>query len=108
MDEPQIRYQDIGPEERAMDWRITTRIMSDPVLMKTLQDSQAAGEKHAVVARVEKGELKEAYVSPEAALKKNFPFNAVEQAFAAYRPGRGVCLLLVRDNKAVISINGIR
>ncbi len=103
-----VHYQDIGPDERAMDWRITARILSDRVLMKTLEDSQAAGEKHAVVARVEHGELKEAYVSPEAAVKKSFPFNAVEYAFSAYQVGRGVCLVLVRDNKAVISINGIQ
>lgn len=106
--EPEIRYQDIEPAERAMDWRITARILSDRILMKTLEDSQAGGEKHAVVARVEQGELREAYVSPEAAVKKGFPFPAVEQAFDVYKVGRGVCLLLVRDRKAVISINGIR
>jgi hypothetical protein len=108
MDDTGVRYQDIQPEERAMDWRVTTRIMSDKVLMKTLQDSQAGGEKHAVVARVENGELREAYVSPESAVKKGFPFSPVEQAFDAYEAGRGVCLLLVRDNRAVISINGLR
>ncbi len=106
--EPEITYQDIEPAERAMDWRITARIMSDRVLMKTLEDSQAAGEKHAVVARVEHGELKEAWVSPESAVKRSFPFPAVAQAFDAYKAGRGVCLLLVRDQKAVISINGLR
>ena len=108
MSEPEISYQDIEPSERAMDWRVTTRVLSDRTLMKTLQDSQAGGEKHAVVARVEHGELVETYVSPESAVKKNFPFNAVQQAFDAYRLGRGVCLLLVRDNRAVISINGVR
>jgi len=104
----EVRYQDIGPEERAMDWRVTTRILSDKVLMKTLEDSQSGGEKHAVVARVDNGELTEAYVSSEEAVKRSFPFNAVQQAFDAYRAGRGVCLLLVRDGKAVISLNGIR
>ncbi|HET6452544.1 MAG TPA: hypothetical protein VFI08_14600 [Spirochaetia bacterium] len=108
MPEPEVHYQDIAPDERAMDWRVTARIMADRVLMKTLEDSQAGGEKHAVVARVENGELVEAWVSPEAAVKKSFPFAPVEQAFAAYRTGRGVCLLLLRDNKAVISINGVR
>ena len=108
MSEPNVRYQDIEPSERAMDWRITTRILSDRTLMKTLEDSQAGGEKHAVVARVEHGELVEAYVSPESAVRTGFPFNAVQQAFDAYHVGRGVCLLLIRDNKAVISINGVR
>jgi len=101
-------YQDIGPEERTLDWRITTRIMSDKVLMKTLQDSQSEGTSHAVVAIVTNGKLVEAYVSPEEAVKKRYPFAPVEQAFAAYRAGRGVCLLIVRDNKAVISINSVR
>ena len=41
-------------------------------------------------------------------MRKNFPFNAVEQAFDAYTAGRGVCLLIVRDNKVVISINALR
>ena len=103
-----VRYQDIGPDERTMDWRITTHILSDKVLMKTLEESQSGGEKHAVVALVQGGELQEAYVSPEAAVKRNYPFNAVDQAFSAYKIGRGVCLLLVRDHKAVISINGVR
>jgi len=103
-----ITYQDVGPDERAQDWRITTRIMSDKILMKTLEDSQSGGVKHAVVALVRKGELVEAYVSPEDAVRKNFPFDPVEQAFAAYQAGRGVCLLIVRDNKAVISINSVR
>ena len=102
-----VRYQDIGPDERTMDWRITTHILSDKVLMKTLEESQSGGEKHAVVALVQGGELQEAYVSPEAAVKKSFPFNAVTHAFEAYQVGRGVCLLIVRDGRAVISLNGL-
>ena len=103
-----VTYEDMGPEERALDWSVTTRVMSDPVLMKTLEESQSGGEKHAVIALVRTGELVETYVSPEAAAKKSFPFKAVEQAFDAYEAGAGVCLLIVRDNKAVISINGLR
>jgi DNA-directed RNA polymerase subunit H (RpoH/RPB5) len=104
----EVVYADIGPEERALDWRVTTRIMSDGTLMKTLQDSQSGGVKHAVIARVEKGQLLEAYVSPEESVKKNFPFDPVARAFEAYHAGRGVCILIVRDNKAVISINSVR
>jgi hypothetical protein len=104
----EIAYQDMGPDERAMDWRITTQVMSDKTLMRTLQESQSGGVKHAVIARVEKGQLIEAYVSPEEAVKKSFPFHPVEQAFAAYQAGRGVCLLIIRDNRAVISINSVR
>jgi len=103
-----VTYEDMGPEERALDWRVTKGVMSDPVLMKTLEESQSGGEKHAVVALVRAGELIETYVSTEAAVKKNFPFNAVAQALNAYDVGDGVCLLIVRDNKAVISINGLR
>jgi hypothetical protein len=103
-----VIYQDMGPDERTLDWRITSRILSDKVLMETLEASQSTGTKHAVIARVQKGELVEAYVSPEEAVKKGFPFDPVEQAFAAYQAGRGVCLLIVRDNKAVISINSVR
>ena len=103
-----IRYQEMGPEEESLDWSVTRRVMGDAQLMKTLEASQNSGEKHAVIALVEAGELKETYVSPEAAVRKNFPFNAVEQAFDAYTAGRGVCLLIVRDNKVVISINALR
>ncbi len=104
----EVVYRDIEPEERALDWRITTRIMADKTLMKTLQDSQSGGTKHAVIARVENGQLVEAYVSPEGSVKEKFPFAPVSQAFDAYQAGRGVCLLIVRDNKAVISINSVR
>jgi len=103
-----ITYADMEPGESALDWSVTKRVMADPVLMGTLQASQSAGEKHAVIAIVKEGVLVETYVSPEAAVKKSFPFNAVTQAFDAYRAGAGVCLLIVRDNKAVISINGMR
>jgi len=103
-----VTYQDMGPHENALDWRITTRVMSDKVLMKTLEDCQSGGTKHAVIACVEKGELVEAYVSPEDAVKQSYPFPPIEQAFAAYQAGRGVCLLIVRDGKAVISINSVR
>lgn len=103
-----VTYKDMGPDERALDWRITTRVMSDKTLMETLEASQATGVKHAVIARVQKGELVEAYVSPEEAVKKGFPFDPVGQAFAAYEAGKGVCLLIVRDGKAVISINSVR
>jgi hypothetical protein len=100
-------YQEMSGEESELDWRITRRVMADAVLMKTLQESQSSGEKHAIIARVEKGELTEAYVSPESAVTKSFPFEPVREAFAAYTTDRGVCLLIVRDDKAVISINGI-
>jgi hypothetical protein len=102
-----IVYEEIGPAERELDWSVTRRVMSDRVLMRTLEACQAGGEKHAVVARVEKGVLVEAYVSPEQSVKAGFPFGAVEQAFDAYEIGTGVCLLIVRDNRAVISINGL-
>ena len=61
-------YREMTAEESALDWRITTRVMSDAVLMKTLQESQSTGEKHAVVAIVEAGVLTEAYVSPAEAV----------------------------------------
>ena len=103
----ELVYKDMTPEENALDGSVTRAVMADRVLMKTLEESQSGGEKHAVVAIVEKGELTESYVSPASAVTKQFPFPPVEQAFAAYEIDRGVCLLIVRDRKAVISINGI-
>ena len=103
-----VIYQEMSPEEHMLDWRITRQVMADAVLMNTLHASQAQGEKHAVIALVENGKLKETYVSPEQAVKKNFPFNPVMQAFDYYEVQDGVCLLIVRDGKAVISVNSIR
>lgn len=100
-------YQEIGPEEQEMDWRITRGVMADPTLMGTLENAQSNGQKHAVIALVEGGELKEAYISPEDAVKTAYPFNAVTQAFEFYDPSNGVCLVIVRDGKVVISINGL-
>jgi hypothetical protein len=102
-----IVYEEMSPEESNLDWSVTRRVLSDAVLMGTLEAAQAGGEKHAVVALVVNGELTETYVSPEPAVKKQYPFDAVRQAFDVYDRG-GVCLLIVRDGKAVISINGMR
>jgi hypothetical protein len=101
-------YQEMSSEENALDWGITKKVMSDRVLMKTLEESQANGEKHAVIARVEEGVLKETYVSPETAVRRQFPFSPVEQAFAYYHSRDGVCLVIIRDGKVAISINGVR
>ena len=101
-------YQGMSPDERMLDWRITRQVMSDKVLMNTLHASQAQGEKHAVIAMVENGELSETYVSPEPAVRKNFPFDPVAQAFDFCDAKGGVCLLIVRDGKAVISVNSVR
>ena len=95
-------YQEMSQEESTLDWRVTTAVMSDKTLMKTL------GEKHAVIARVEDGVLREASISPESAVKRAFPFNAVEQAFQYYDARDGVCLVIVRDHKVAISVNGLR
>ncbi len=103
-----VVYQEMSSDERMLDWRITRQVMADAVLMNTLHASQAQGEKHAVIALVENGELKESYVSPEKAVKTSFPFNAVMQAFDYYDVQNGVCLLIVRDGKAVISLNSLR
>jgi hypothetical protein len=97
----------MAPDEHVLDWRVTRAVMADGVLMETLQAAQSGGEKHAVVALVEGGQLKETYVSPEAAVKKGFPFAPVMEAFDFYEINKGVCLLIVRDGKAVISVNGI-
>ena len=102
-----VVYKEMAPDEQVLDWRITRAVMSDTVLMETLQAAQSGGEKHAVVSLVENGRLKESYVSPEAAVKKEFPFTPVTQAFDFYEINKGVCLLIVRDGKAVISVNGI-
>jgi len=103
----ELVYREMGPEEQELDWRITRAVMGDRVLMQTLEVAQASGEKHAVVALVEGGSLTEAYVSPAGAVKAAYPFHAVEQAFDFYDPGAGVCLVIVRDGKVVISINGL-
>ncbi len=100
-------YQEMGPDEQDLDWRVTRSVMADATLMGTLQDAQSSGEKHAVIALVEESQLKEAYVSPESAVKSAYPFNAVQQAFDFYDPSNGVCLVIVRDGKVVISINGL-
>jgi len=102
-----LLYQEMGPEEQDLDWRVTRSVMADATLMGTLHNAQSAGEKHAVIALVEKGQLKEAYVSPESAVQSTYPFNAVQQAFDFYDPSNGVCLVIVRDGRVVISINGL-
>ena len=101
-------YQEMSQEESSLDWHVTTTVMSDKVLMKTLEESQALGEKHAVIVRVENGMVQETYISPEAAVKRNFPFNAVQQAFEYYDARDGVCLVIVRERKVAISVNGLR
>ncbi len=103
-----VVYEEMAPEESGLDWSVTSRVLSDRVLMRTLEESQSGGEKHAVIALVEHGELRESYVSPESSVTRNFPFNAVRQAFDAYDIADGVCLLIVRDGKAVISLNALR
>ncbi len=110
MEEPteKLIYQEMSQEESSLDWQITTAVMSDKILMKTLEESQSLGEKHAVIARVENGVMRETYVSPESAVKRSFPFNAVQQAFEYYDARDGVCLVIVRDHKVAISVNGLR
>jgi len=100
-------YMEMGPDEQELDWRVTRSVLSDRTLMGTLQNAQSTGQKHAVIARVENEALVEVYVSPESAVKTTYPFNAVEQAFELYDPSNGVCLVIERDGKVVISINGI-
>lgn len=100
-------YREMGPEEQELDWRVTRTVMADATLMGTLQNAQGTGQKHAVIARVRNGEIVEMYVSPEGAVKTTYPFNAVEQAFELYDPSNGICLVIERDGKVVISINGI-
>ena len=102
-----VVYEEMGPDEQELDWRVTRQVMADSTLMGTLQNVQSTGEKHAVIARVENGQLVEVYVSPESAVKAAYPFNAVEHAFDFYDPSSGVCLVIVRDGKVVISINGL-
>jgi hypothetical protein len=101
-------YKEMAPDEEALDWQITRQVMADEVLMKTLEGSQAQGEKHAVIAMVEQGKLVETSISPEAAVKKRFPFDPVSLAFQYYDVKDGVCLVIVRDGNVVISINAVR
>jgi hypothetical protein len=100
-------YEEMGPNEQELDWRVTRYVLGDATLMGTLQNAQSTGEKHAVVATVANGKLVEAYISPESAVRASYPFNAVQQAFDFYDPSNGVCLVIVRDGRVVISINGL-
>jgi hypothetical protein len=102
----QLIYQEMTEEEKSLDWFIATTVLSDSVLLKTLQERQAGNEKHAIIAVVENGALKDAYVSPESAVIKDFPFDQVRHAFEYYEIGDEICLVIVRDNKVVISIRG--
>ncbi len=100
-------YQEMGPDEQDLDWTITRQVMKDHVLLSTLLDAEQSGEKHAVVAVASNGELKETYVSPESAVKEKFAFNAIDDAFDFYVPGHSVCLVIVRDQRVVVSVNGL-
>jgi hypothetical protein len=106
-EEPLV-YGEISKDERDLDWQVTRRIMADRVLMQTLQDSQTAGEKHAIIALVKDGMLQEAYVSPRSAVEKQFPFDPIREAFEYYDVRDGICLVIVRDGKVAVSVNGIR
>jgi hypothetical protein len=103
-----IVYEEMAAEESNLDWMVTWRVLSDSVLMETLQAAQADGEMHAVIAIVVAGEVTGTFVSPESAVKKQYPFSAVKQALDVYDVDGGVCPLIVRDGKAIISINGMR
>ncbi len=87
---------------------MTSRVLADAVLMRTLEDSQSGGEKHAVIALVEHGVVRETYVSPESSREKELPLQRGAAGLRRLRISDGVCLLIVRDGKAVISINGLR
>jgi hypothetical protein len=106
--EETLVYGEMAEDERDLDWQVTRRVMADRVLMRTLQDSQSAGEKHAVIALVRDGMLQEAYVSPRAAVEKQFPFDPIREAFEYYDLRIGVCLVIVRAGKVAVSVNGIR
>ena len=102
----QLIYEEMTEEEKSLDWFITTTVLSDTLLLKSLEERQSGREKHAIIAVVENGALKDAYVSPESAVVKNFPFDQVRHAFDYYEIGDEICLVIVRDNKVVISIRG--
>ncbi len=100
-------YEEMGPDEQELDWSVTRQVMKDQQLLSTLLDAEQGGEKHAIVALVSQGELKETYVSPESAVKEKFPFNALQDAFDFYVPGHSVCLVILRDQRVVVSVNGL-
>ena len=103
----QLIYQEMTEEEeKSLDWFITTTVLSDTPLLKSLEERQSGGEKHAIIAVVENGALKDAYVSPESAVVKNFPFDQVRHGLDYYEIGDEICLVIVRGNKVVISIRG--
>ena len=102
----QLIYQEMTEAEKSLDWFISTTVLSDALLLKSLEERQSTGEKHAIIAVVENGALKDAYVSPESAVISNFPFDQVRHAFDYYEIGDEICLVVVRDNKVVISIRG--
>ena len=100
-------YEEMRPDEEDLDWSVTRQVMKDQQLLSTLLDAEQGGEKHAIVALVSQGEVKETYVSPESAVKERFAFHALEDAFEFYVPGHSVCLVIVRDNRVVVSVNGL-
>lgn len=100
-------YEEMGPEEQDLDWSVTRQVMKDQQLLSTLLDAEEGGEKHAIVALVSQGEVKDLYVSPESAVKEKFPFNPISDAFDFYVPGHSVCLVIARDNRVVVSVNGL-
>ena len=57
-------YQEMTEEEKSLDWFIATTVLSDALLLKSLEERQSGNKKHAIIAVVENGALKDAYVSP--------------------------------------------
>ena len=45
MEEPteKLIYQEMSQEESTLDWQVTTTVMADTTLMKTLEESQSLG-----------------------------------------------------------------
>jgi hypothetical protein len=94
-----LQYKDLSLSENVIGQEVIEWLLGDDEVMELVVGFHDRGTRCAVVVWLEHGEVVNAYISDETAVRDQFDLPRVKEALTAYDPTRSFCVIVVREDK---------
>lgn len=94
-----LQYKDLSLSENVIGQEVIAWLLGDDEVMEMVMGFHDRGTRCAVVVWLEDGEVVNAYISDETAVRDQFDLPRVREALSAYDPARSICVVVVREDR---------
>ena len=101
-----LQYKKLSSSELVMGQEVLDWLLEDDEIMSVVGNFHDEGKRCALVVWLEDGEMVDACISDDTALRAEVDLPKVRRAVASYDTTKQICVVVVRDNKNTVILYG--